>query len=429
MEGILQQLGLANLLSRFVDERVDEKIVLSSTDSELSRLGISTIGDRVRLRELCKQSVQAGQGQGASAATASHEVRELFHSNRRGSKRGTKQAKKRTWTAQVVCLADRLAYKVPTASEKQILFKAGLGLKRIKFDVDDNEEAVVKKITASETEDGSVSAEVLGFPQLHNCGGFELMRCVANCRELVVIDGSWAVKELKANGGTQAKIYVRPIQKSLSTKPLAAEKTSQVKEKCISCDKELFVHELRKHSFVCADMFNTSEGSEGESDLGVLSTLDEMPDPSVNLEVQVESLSSSSSTPAPSNDTPYTTATNILTSTDSTLGNSASAPINVHPDESDLDTQEKIADHIVAELVQYCSANDISNPVEILSCYQSMFVQGRALEIKDPSVCEEGVTNVIFIDRGNVLDTGFDEADLIQNLRTTLEVEFYGEVQ
>ena len=176
-------------------------------------------------------------------------------------------------------------------------------------------------------------------------------------------------------------------------------------------------------------MFNTSEGSEGESDLGVLSTLNEMPDPSVNLEVQVESLSSSSSTPAPSNDTPYTTATNILTSTDSTLGNSASAPIVVHPDESDLDTQEKIADHIVAELVQYCSANDISNPVEILSCYQSMFVQGRPLEIKDPSVCEEGVTNVIFIERGNVLDTGFDEVDQIQNLRTTLEVEFYGEVQ
>jgi hypothetical protein len=104
---------------------------------------------------------------------------------------------------------------------------------------------------------------------------------------------------LKANGGPQAKIYVRPIQKSLSTKPLAAEKTSQVKEKCISYDKEFFVHELRKHSFVCADMFNTSEGSEGESDLGVLSTLHEMPDPSVNLEVQVESLSSSSSTPAP----------------------------------------------------------------------------------------------------------------------------------
>ena len=58
-----------------------------------------------------------------------------------------------------------------------------------------------------------------------------------------------------------------------------------------------------------------------------------------------------------------------------------------------------------------------------------MFVQGRALEIKDPSVYEELDTNVIFSDRGNVLDSGFDEADEIQNLRTILEVEFYGEVQ
>ena len=58
MERILQQLGLANILRRFEDERVDEKIVLSSTDAELSRLGVSTIGDRVRLRELCKQAVQ-----------------------------------------------------------------------------------------------------------------------------------------------------------------------------------------------------------------------------------------------------------------------------------------------------------------------------------------------------------------------------------
>ncbi len=261
MERILQQLGLANLLSRFVDERVDEKIVLSSTDSELSRLGVSTIGDRVRLRELCKQAVQAGQGASTSTAvSASQEVRELFHSNRRGSKKGTKQAKKRTWTAQMVCLADRLAYKVPTAAEKQTLFKAGLGLKKMKFDVDDDEEAVVKKITSSETEDGST--QVFGFPQLRNCGGFELMRCTANCRELLVIEGSWAVKELKANGGPQAKIYLRPIQKSLSTKPLTADNTSQVKEKCISCNKEFLVHELRKHSFLC---FDGSEESEEES--------------------------------------------------------------------------------------------------------------------------------------------------------------------
>ena len=105
MERILQQLGISSLLSRFVDERVDEKIVLASADSELSRLGVSTIGDRVRLREICKQALQAGEGASTSAASASQEFRELFHSNRRGSKRETKQAIKRTWTAQMVCLA------------------------------------------------------------------------------------------------------------------------------------------------------------------------------------------------------------------------------------------------------------------------------------------------------------------------------------
>ena len=73
MERILQQLGLANLLRQFEDERVDEKIVVSSTDSELSRLRVSTIGDQIRLRELCKQAVQAGQGASTSAASASQD--------------------------------------------------------------------------------------------------------------------------------------------------------------------------------------------------------------------------------------------------------------------------------------------------------------------------------------------------------------------
>ena len=229
----------------------------------------------------------------------------------------------------MVCLADRLAYKVPTAAEKQLLFKAGLGLKKIKFDVDDDEEAVRKRITSSETEYDST--EVIGFPQLRNCGGFKWMRCAANCRELVVIDGSWAVKELKANGGPQTKIYLRPIQKSLSTKPLSVEKTSQVRGKCISCNKEFLVHELRKHTFLCREMFDTSEESEDERQGVPTQTVNDVPEPL-------------------SNDTP-SMATDILTSTDATPGHSASAPIIIHPDESVLDTPEKTVDDIVTELI------------------------------------------------------------------------------
>ena len=421
MERILQQLGLANILRRFEDERVDEKIVLSSTDAELSRLGVSTIGDRVRLRELCKQAVQS-QGASTSAASVSTEVQALFHGNRRGSRKGTKQGKKRTWTAQLVFLADRLAYKVPTAAEKQILFKAGLGLKKIKFDIDDDKEAVMKKITSSESD----SNEITGFPKLCDCGGFELMRCAANCRELVLIEGSWSVRELKANVGTQAKIYLRPIQKSLSTEPLAAEKTPKVKEICLSCNKEFFAHELRRHSLVCTNMFNTSEESDEEKQCEPAPT----PNASGHTDDTLLPDTSVSTFSALGIET-STVATDILTTTVVTSGNSASAPITIDPDESvpDMQVQEKTVDDIVAELVKYCSANDISNTAEILSCFQSMFVQGRALEIKDPSVCEEGDTNVIFIDCGNVLDSGFDEVDQIQNLRTTSEVEFYGEVQ
>ena len=120
-------------------------------------------------------------------------------------------------------MADRLTYKVPTAAEKQVLFKAGLGLKKIKFDIDDDEEAVMKKITSAESD----SNEITSFP--------------------------------KANVGAQAKIYLMPIQRSLSTKPFAADKTSKVEEICLSCNKEFFVH-----SFVCTDMFETSEESDEE---------------------------------------------------------------------------------------------------------------------------------------------------------------------
>ena len=40
---------------------MDPSAVLSSSDGELDRLGVSTIGDRVRLRELCKEEESDGQ--------------------------------------------------------------------------------------------------------------------------------------------------------------------------------------------------------------------------------------------------------------------------------------------------------------------------------------------------------------------------------
>ena len=90
-----------------------------------------------------------------------------------------KKEKKCTWRATFVCLADRLATKVPTATEKQVLQKAGLGIKKIKFEINSDEKAVLETITSFEV--NSETGQTIGFSKLKECGGFELMTCVANC--------------------------------------------------------------------------------------------------------------------------------------------------------------------------------------------------------------------------------------------------------
>ena len=65
---------------------------------------------------------------------------------------------------------------------------AGLGFKKIKLDIEDSEEDVLSKITSNVVEDGIP----IGFPQLKNCGGFEVMSCQASSRDLHVLQTSLA---------------------------------------------------------------------------------------------------------------------------------------------------------------------------------------------------------------------------------------------
>lgn len=46
---------------------------------------------------------------------------------------------------------------------------------------------------------------IIGFPQLRTCGGFEMLQCLANCRDLSVISSSWSVQNLKSALGGQRK--------------------------------------------------------------------------------------------------------------------------------------------------------------------------------------------------------------------------------
>ena len=77
----------------------------------------------------------------------------------------------------------------------------------------------------------------------------------------------WAVKNLKANLGEESKIYVRPIQQNLSTKPLKPEKVIQVKQTCNGCQEEFLMPELRNHLYTCtAGLFDTNSELEGNDD-------------------------------------------------------------------------------------------------------------------------------------------------------------------
>ena len=58
MDDILPELNLGTLVDRFNAEKVEVDTVISVSDSELARLSVCTIGERIRLRNLCKARKQ-----------------------------------------------------------------------------------------------------------------------------------------------------------------------------------------------------------------------------------------------------------------------------------------------------------------------------------------------------------------------------------
>ena len=62
-----------------------------------------------------------------------------------------------------MCLSDCHAKKIPTPAEKQVLQKAGLGLKKIKFSVEDDEVAVYNQLTGPVESDETVNLRTVGI--------------------------------------------------------------------------------------------------------------------------------------------------------------------------------------------------------------------------------------------------------------------------
>ena len=116
-----------------------------------------------------------------------------------------KKTKRYSWSSKFVCLANKNGSKVPcTVDEKEILVNAGRGERTICIPDIECSSLEFKEILIAE------------FPKLEKAGGFELMCCVPNTRQLEPISATVCrqpklLKSVVANG----RIYIRPIQKDL----------------------------------------------------------------------------------------------------------------------------------------------------------------------------------------------------------------------
>ena len=106
---------------------------------------------------------------------------------------------------KMVCLSSPQDSRVPSSvSQEEMLLEAGLGQKTV----------TVPDVSYSWEEFWAIISST--YPKLSNCGGFELLRCMSNSKELEPISISIAkspklLKAVIAN----SKVYIRPLQNDL----------------------------------------------------------------------------------------------------------------------------------------------------------------------------------------------------------------------
>ena len=300
----------------------------------------------------------------------------------------------------------------------------------------------MKKITfgASDSEADVHATIVNHFPKLSESGGYELMYCVANRRHLSKIDVKWDVFHLKSVIGGQSRIYVRPIQNSLSLNVDNNEDTAvnTVEYSCQICGKSFIVDELRVHNAECkTNNYINREESQEEQEKDVISSAESPPVPEKDVtfreEVHVVKESDVMNVDIVNHlygniDMPDFDSGGLyhlgpdLGTTDPGV-----AEVQATTESSQMSENEK-------DLTQTCiedlSKFHINDPVHVLKYHQTKIVCGRKLDIDvdDLAVGLTGETNFIIVDRQNILLTGLEEISPLQNLRLTLEVQFYGEV-
>ena len=270
----------------------------------------------------------------------------------------------------------------------------------------------------------------------------------------------------------QGKIFVRPIQKTLSVIPIVKESLAStiLKEKCVVCGNEFLLNDLRRHTDTCfpsiralSDLSSTdSDASEDlpslsgryneeRSDIESVTQTVEATEPSESVEPTTIELTidtvmqNAAAAPAtttsdlsnvvePSaNTNELTTSTALQVTITSESISIANAELNPNSssepnlEDNHLSEGENIEEKI-ERIICHCRTNQIDYPVGILKTMQQQLIVGRPLEITDPTTCLEGDTNFIVVDRENLLSTAFSEIKCLENLFITLEVQFDEEV-
>lgn len=134
-----------------------------------------------------------------------------YGTSHKGKGKGkAKKGKSQSCIFRMVCLSSPSDARVPcSASAKEALLEAGLGEKKV---------FVPDMYCTSDTFRSVIEEQ---YPKLNGCGGYELLRCIANTRDLEAISQSIArsPKMLKAIVGN-GRVFIRPIQQSLNLDPV-----------------------------------------------------------------------------------------------------------------------------------------------------------------------------------------------------------------
>ena len=176
--------------------------------SELVVILLTHSGARIDVRGSCSRALDAVRSfrhsLGGTASVAS-EQRANFAPYSQAN-RPTRGSKGQSWTVKLVCLSSRDAKRVPcSVAEREALAEAGLGEKKV----------CIPDISCTSEEFKSVL--IAAFPKLDGCGGFDLVRCIPNTKNLEPISVAVAqspklLKSVVAGG----RVFIRPIQRDLS---------------------------------------------------------------------------------------------------------------------------------------------------------------------------------------------------------------------